>query len=172
MANTFKRANGRSLATIVGSKCTFPLLKWPGFGAFIRLSHKNRPHSGYQPICGTALRAISPFVEIGLVVGIDPAWLCPTHQTHYVSVTFSMGSQMITSDLTIWKLFSYIIFMYRAGHTNAMSRKEYFLLATQAGLSGHTTFKQRRINVDATAWRCIEVDTTLPRTDFQVILAC
>ena len=29
--------------------------------------------------------------------------------------------------------------------------------------SRYMMFMQRRINVDATSWRCIDVDTTLPR---------
>ena len=29
--------------------------------------------------------------------------------------------------------------------------------------SGHTTFIQRRLNVDATSWRCIDVEVTLYR---------
>ena len=29
------------------------------------------------------------------------------------------------------------------------------------GPSGHMTLKQRRLNVDATSWRCIDVEPTL-----------
>ena len=52
---------------------------------------------------------------------------------------------------------------------------KYFYLPFQ--LSGHLTVIERRINVDATSWRCIDVDTTLFKrwegsSSFAVFLVC
>ena len=42
----------------------------------------------------------------------------------------------------------------------------------RTGYSGHATLRQRRVNVDAISWRCIDVDATLYKRHVPAGISC